>query len=169
YPKPASFDQDVIDKVEQAKDIITNIRDIRNKNGIKMKDQLEVFIMNTSRSVALMEMKGWSEICTKLGNLSNIALTDKDDIEGLGFISGTEKCIVAIGKALDVEAELSDKKKELEYQHGFVSSVQAKLSNERFVSGAPAAVVDKEKSKLADGIARIKILEEDITRLEAMI
>ena len=71
--------------------------------------------------------------------------------------------------ALDVAAELDEKRKELEYQIGFVASVQGKLSNERFVSGAPEAVVAKEKAKLADGQERIKILEDDIRRLEGMV
>ena len=52
--------------------------------------------------------------------------------------------------------------KELEYQKGFVTSVLKKLENERFVSGAPAEVVEREKAKLADGKERIKILAEQL-------
>jgi len=168
YPKPRSFDQTIIDRVEQAKDIITNIRDIRNKNGIKMKDELDVFLVKSDRSDALVTQSGWSDICIKLGNLKNISTTTDENTAGIGFISGTEKCIVVMEQAMDVAAELDEKRKELEYQKGFVASVQGKLSNERFVSGAPEAVVAKEKAKLADGQERIKILEDDIKRLEGM-
>jgi len=169
YPKPGAFDQIIIDRVEQAKDIITNIRDIRNKNGIKMKDELDVFLVKSERSDVLLQQNGWSEICIKLGNLKQIAITSDENTAGIGFISGTEKCIVVMEQAMDVAAELEEKRKELEYQKGFVASVQGKLSNERFVSGAPEAVVDKEKAKLADGQERIKILVDDIKRLEGMI
>ncbi|HFB99901.1 MAG TPA: hypothetical protein ENJ53_03760, partial [Phaeodactylibacter sp.] len=55
--------------------------------------------------------------------------------------------------------------KELDYTKGFVTSIEKKLSNERFVQNAPAAVVDKERKKLADGLARIKILEETLAKL----
>ena len=169
YPKPGSFDQTIIDRVEQAKDIITNIRDIRNKNSIKMKDELDVFLVKSDRSDVLLTQSGWSDICIKLGNLKQIAITADENTPGIGFISGTEKCIVVMEQAMDVAAELDEKRKELEYQIGFVASVQGKLRNERFVSGAPEAVVAKEKAKLADGQERIKILEDDIRRLEGMV
>jgi len=67
---------------------------------------------------------------------------------------------------VDAATALEEKTRELEYQLGFVASVQAKLSNERFVSGAPAAVVDREKSKLADGQERVRILEAEIERIK---
>ena len=69
---------------------------------------------------------------------------------------------------LGLKKEMEEKTKELQYQLGFVASVEAKLNNERFVSGAPAAVVEKEKAKLADGQERIKILKDDLARLEEM-
>jgi valyl-tRNA synthetase len=168
YPVPEKFDQALIDRVEQAKDIVTNIRDIRNKNGIKMKDKLDTFIIRNSRADALLSQPGWDELCIKLGNLNFISLTDNENTAGIGFISGTEKCIVAMKQEVDIDAQKEEKIRELEYQKGFVASVQAKLNNERFVSGAPEAVVAKEKAKLEDGLARIKILKEDIQRLEKM-
>jgi len=166
FPKPAPYDRVLIDRVEQAKDIITNIRDVRNKNGIKMKDELDVLMIKSDRAQALVNQSGWSEICIKLGNLRSIQLSDDESLKGIGFISGTEKCVVILQQEINLEAELEEKIKELEYQRGFVASVQAKLSNERFVSGAPEVVVAKEKAKLADGMERIRILEDDIRRLQ---
>ncbi|MBC7884531.1 MAG: valine--tRNA ligase [Saprospiraceae bacterium] len=168
YPKAGHFNQAVIDRVEQAKDIITGIRDIRNKNAIKMKDELEVFMVKSSRSVALLDQKGWADICVKLGNLKNIAITTDENTKGIGFISGTEKCIIVIEQVMDIDSQIEEKKKELIYQRGFVSSVEAKLNNERFMGGAPVDVVDKERAKMADGLERIRILEEDMIRLEGM-
>ena len=66
---------------------------------------------------------------------------------------------------IDVEAERKKMTEELTYQRGFVRSVEAKLANERFVSGAPAAVVEAERKKLADGLARIAILEESLGKV----
>ena len=166
FPKPAPYDQVLIDRVEQAKDIITNIRDVRNKNGIKMKDELDVLMIKSDRAQALVNQSGWSEICIKLGNLRSIQLSDDESLKGIGFISGTEKCVVILQQEINLKAELEEKIKELEYQRGFVASVQAKLSNGRFVSGAPEVVVAKEKAKLADGMERIRILEDDIRRLQ---
>jgi valyl-tRNA synthetase len=165
FPKPADYDQSLIDKIEQAKEIITNIRDIRNKNGVKIKDLLEVSIISTERSQALMSQEGWNTLCAKLGNLSSLTLANDDKIDGVAFISGTEKCIVKLQQELDVGAQLDEKRKALVYEQGFVKSVSSKLNNERFVASAPAEVVEKERAKLADGIERIKILEEEIERL----
>jgi valyl-tRNA synthetase len=84
----------------------------------------------------------------------------------LVFISGTEKCILGITLQEDSSEMVEEIIKELEYQKGFVASVLKKLENERFVSGAPAEVVEREKAKLADGNERIKILEEQLTNLK---
>ena len=66
---------------------------------------------------------------------------------------------------IDVEAEIKKIKEELIYQQGFMKSVDAKLSNERFVNGAPAQVLENERKKKADAESRIKILEESLQKL----
>jgi valyl-tRNA synthetase len=165
YPQPSAYEQSTIDKVEQAKDIITQIRDVRHKHSIKPKDALDVYVMESNRANTLFSIGGLKEICIKLANLNHFELSKDEGVEGISFISGTEKCIVVLDQKLDIESEVAEKQKELEYQRGFVSSVLSKLQNERFVNGAPAAVVEKERAKLADGEQRIKILEEEIKRL----
>lgn len=168
YPSGTQYNSEVIDRMEQAKEIITNIRDIRNKNNVKPKEKVDGQIVSSPKSTLLMSYPGWKEVCVKLAFLENFDLVDAGDSAGIGFISGTEQCTVVLAHELDVASQLEEKTRELEYQKGFVASVAAKLSNERFVSGAPQAVVDKEKAKLADGQERIRILEEEIGRLEAL-
>ena len=164
FPKVTSYDKDLIAKVEQAKDIITMVRDSRNKYGIKMREEIPLHIIETERSKALFELKGWSDIVQKMAFLSSMDTT-KEDKEGLVFISGTEKCILGITLQEDSSEMVEEIIKELEYQKGFVASVLKKLENERFVSGAPAEVVEREKAKLADGNERIKIFEEQLTQI----
>ena len=109
----------------------------------------------------LFAVNGFEALIKKLAVLSEVTLTNDDKVNGISFISKTEQFIVGLDQALDVEAELDEKQKELEYQIGFVGKVNKKLSNERFVQNAPEAVVNNERKKLADGQARIKILEEE--------
>ena len=78
---------------------------------------------------------------------------------------GTIEFNVPLTNNIDIEAELAKLQKDLEYQRGFLVSVQKKLSNERFVNNAPAAVVEGEKKKLADAESKIKSLEESIAAL----
>jgi len=168
YPKAGDIDKAYLANVEQAKDIISNIRDVRNKNGIKMKEELELYAVESETMAKLLAEDGLQEMIIKLAFLKSITVTSDEDINGASFISGTEKFIVAMEQNIDVEAELEEKKKELEYQQGFVGSIKKKLSNERFVNNAPEAVVNNERKKLADGEERIKILTEEIARLEGM-
>lgn len=66
---------------------------------------------------------------------------------------------------VDVEAEKAKIHEELDYTKGFLASVTKKLSNERFVSGAPEQVVAAEKKKAADAEAKIAVLVEKLEGL----
>ncbi len=168
YPKAGPSDKDNIATVEQAKDIISNIRDVRAKNGLSKAELLDLCAIKSERMESLLSQSGVEEMIIKVGNLKEIKLTEGEDVSGASFISGTEKFIVLFEKKIDVEAELERVNKELEYQKGFVGSINKKLSNERFVNNAPEAVVNNERKKLADGEARIKILEEELEQLKKM-
>ena len=88
---------------------------------------------------------------------------ENDDIAStIHFMAANEKFMLEFHQEIDVEAEKEKLSKELDYQIGFVESIRKKLSNERFVAGAPADVVDRERKKLTDGEERIKILEESL-------
>ena len=168
YPKGGQFDQKLIDMITMAQDIVTNVRDIRNKNGLKMREELELTIIASDNAKAFMNTPGMKAFCTKMAILSSFELADKEDQSQIGFITGAENCFVKLEIEIDVEAELEEKKNDLTYQQGFVKSINGKLSNDKFVNGAPAAVVDNERKKLQDGLDRIKMLEADIQRLEGM-
>jgi valyl-tRNA synthetase len=165
WPKTTVPDHTLIMKVEAAKEVITNIRDVRNQNQIKPRDPLTVVVQDSESTQVLFSQTGVREMMMKLANLDSLTLSEQEPNNSKTFISGTEKYFVVLQQQIDVVAERTKLNTELEYQRGFVRSVEAKLSNERFVSGAPAAVVESERKKLADGIARIAILEESIAKL----
>ena len=100
----------------------------------------------------------------KSGNVEEILLDDFDTVsEVVSLIRNfrKQKQIASI----DVKVELEKLKKELEYTEGFLKSVEAKLSNEKFVKNAPQSLVDKERKKQADAKAKIEILADKITAL----
>ena len=82
---------------------------------------------------------------------------------GALFGVGAMCCFFIAGKE---DEELEKLNKELDYYRGFKESVMKKLSNERFVNNAPAAVVEGERKKLADAETKIKTIEESITALK---
>ncbi|MEM8526816.1 MAG: valine--tRNA ligase [Bacteroidota bacterium] len=166
YPKAQSFNKTIIEKVERAKEVTAKVREIRNTKGISPKEALSLYVQESPNSLALYELAGLKAMIEKMANLTGLYFTSMEEVESsIGFVSGTEKYFLEVQLMIDVEAEREKLQKELEHQRGFVKGVEKKLSNERFVNNAPAAVVDKERKKLADGQARIKILEESLENL----
>ncbi|MFN0016047.1 MAG: valine--tRNA ligase, partial [Saprospiraceae bacterium] len=162
YPKAGAADEALIRQVESAKDVITKVRELRNQNQIKPREALSASVQNSDSARALFAREGLLEMVVKLAVLSNLDLSDAEPANSKSFISGTEKYYIEVSQTIDIEAEQAKIQQELEYQRGFLKSIEAKLSNERFVAGAPAAVVENERKKLADVLARIGILEESL-------
>jgi valyl-tRNA synthetase len=166
YPAQSAPDTALIDQVEAAKDIISKVRDIRNQNQLKPKELLEAYALDSANTRALLSVPGVSEMIENQAFLSKLAFTSGDPAgTAKSFITGTDKYFVAFEQKVDVEAEREKINKEIEYQQGFVRSVEGKLNNERFVSGAPAQVVEMERKKRADALARIVMLEESLASL----
>lgn len=165
YPTAADFDSNLVKQVDTALDVISKVRDCRNQNGLKMKDSIPMYVEDNESAKTLYAVKGLKELVIKLSNLTDLIFTKEEVPNSVSFLAGTEKYFIESNKAVDVDAERERISTDLDYQKGFVAQVQKKLSNERFVSGAPAAVVDKEKQKLADGMAKIKLLEEALESL----
>jgi valyl-tRNA synthetase len=165
YPTAGTFDASYIRQVETAMEVVTKVRDSRNQIGMKMKDPIPLYVEDIESARSLYAVKGLKEMVIKMSNLTDLIFTTEEVGNSLSFLAGTEKYYLESNQTIDVEAERSRITGELEYHRGFVSSVEKKLSNERFVSGAPAAVLEKEKQKLADGLAKIKLLEEALASL----
>lgn len=78
---------------------------------------------------------------------------------------GTTEFNVPLLASIDVEAEKEKILKDINYYEGFKKSVEKKLSNERFVSNAPAAVVEAERKKLADSETKLAALRATLEAL----
>jgi valyl-tRNA synthetase len=165
YPKSAAFEAAFIEQVESAKTIISSVRDIRNQNQIKPKEPLRAFALASDSVKSLFAADGLREMVLKMAFLEQIDLTDAEPANSKSFICGADQFYVELKEEIDVEAERAKLTKDLDYQRGFERAILGKLSNEKFVSGAPAAVVDAERKKLADAQARIAMIEESLGKL----
>ncbi len=168
YPKANSYDTDMLKSFESIMDIISKIRELRTKNGLKKHEELMLFAQQSDSSHALLTTEGYKEMICRMAVLSDIKMAEDTPENGVAFISGTDKFYLIIEKDIDVAAELEKAKKDLAYQEGFLNSVMKKLGNERFVNNAPEAVVNNEKKKKSDAEEKIKQLKELIARLESM-
>ncbi|MEM9916618.1 MAG: valine--tRNA ligase [Bacteroidota bacterium] len=165
YPRGGSFDAALITKVDTAMEVVAKIRDARNKNGIKQKEPLTLFIQKTSSTSELFELAGLKEMIVKMAYLSELTFTEEEIDNSVSFLAGTGKYFLLINKQIDVAAEIARLEEDLGRQQMFVKKAEKKLGNPRFVDGAPPAVVEKERKKLSDGQARIKAIEEELEKL----
>lgn len=160
WPSASESDEKLLADFDQAAAIVNGIRNIRASKNISFKDQIELIAPSVEAVPAAFE-----KLIVKLGNLSAIQTDGASDGAGFTFLAGKYEMFIPAGDSIDVEAEIEKVKTDLDYQKGFLNSVMKKLSNERFVSGAPAAVVDGERKKQADAEAKIKALEERLAAL----
>jgi len=160
-PQSKSFDQKVIDAFARVSEIILGIRKVRKEKNIPNKEKLELKVKSGEFADCVL-----FPVAAKMGNLESIEKVDEQPAGAVTFIVGSQEYYIPLAGTIDVEAELAKLEEELKYTKGFLTSVSKKLSNERFVNNAPAAVVDKERQKLNDAEARITVLEEQIKNLK---
>ncbi len=156
------FDTGLLESFEDLKDAVSGVRKIRLENNIPMKDQLSLSIQPGDKGYH----KEFESILIKLGNLENIEVVEEEVKGAASFRVKSTNFYISLGDLINPEEELKKLEEELKYAKGFLMSVTKKLSNERFVSNAPEAVVAKEKAKQADAEAKIKILEDRISTLK---
>lgn len=157
-PRGQEPDAGVLEKMETVKAIVNGVRGVRAKRNIAPKEALELHVVGDQTAP-------WPELIGKLGNVSAIANVGEADATAAKFIAGTTTYEVPLADMIDTEAERAKLVKEIDYLKGFRASIEKKLSNERFVAKAPAAVVEGERKKLADAEAKIAQLTDSLQAL----
>ena len=155
-----NFDENIIAQFEAVKEVIGGIRTIRLQKNIAQKEALTLEITGTSPVAA------FNAVISKLCNLSAISNVESKSEGAAAFMVGTTEYAVPLGNLINVEEELKKLEADLKYQEGFLQSVLKKLSNEKFVSKAPANVIEMERKKQADAETKIAALKESIAALK---
>ncbi|MCB9256252.1 MAG: valine--tRNA ligase [Chitinophagales bacterium] len=161
WPKAENFDVMELSKGEYSKEIISAIRDIRLKNKVKNADKLKAYVLEGNEEI----YEDFLGTIIKLGGLESLTKVSAEISGAESFIVKGQQFFVELSKDIDIDAKRAELQKELDYTKGFVLSVEKKLANERFVQGAPEQVIANERQKLADGLAKIKLLEESLQAL----
>jgi valyl-tRNA synthetase len=161
WPKAKSYDEKLISDFDFTIDVISGIRTIRKDKNIPFKDAIDLKVVNNEKSNTYFD----SVIC-KLGNVTSLEYVS-DKVEGaLSYRVKSNEYFIPITGNIDVEAEIAKLTEELNYTKGFLKSVEAKLSNEKFVNGAPEKVLEMERKKQADALAKIATIEQSIAGLK---
>jgi valyl-tRNA synthetase len=161
WPKAKAYDEQLIADFDFAIDVISGIRTIRKDKNIPFKDVIDLMVVNNEKATTHFD-----SVIMKLGNIVALEYVS-DKVDGaLSYRVKSNEYFIPITGNIDVAAEITKLSDELNYTKGFLKSVQAKLSNEKFVGGAPEKVLEMERKKEADALAKIATLEQSITGLK---
>jgi valyl-tRNA synthetase len=160
FPSIEKFDESLIKEFATVQQIISEVRNIRNSKGISPKVALPLAINATN-----IDYSKYQESIVKLANIEELMFVKEKVSGAVSFLAGKDECYIALENNIDVDAEKERISKEIEYLKGFLSSVDKKLSNERFVQNAKPEIVENEKNKKADAEAKIQILQESLVSL----
>ncbi|MDV6168753.1 valine--tRNA ligase [Flavobacterium sp. DG1-102-2] len=161
WPTVKQADERLIAGFDVAAEVIAGIRTIRKEKNIPQKDAIELKVVNNEGI-----SDEYDSVIAKLGNISSLEYTAEKINGALTFRVRSNEYFVPVNGAVNVEEEIAKLTEELNYNRGFLKSVQAKLSNEKFVGSAPEKVVAMERQKEADALAKIATIEQSLESLK---
>jgi valyl-tRNA synthetase len=159
WPKVIAPDKKLLNGFSVAMEVIQQIRNIRKQKNISPKESLELFM---KKDAAFNPQ--FNSVIMRLCNLKNFSIAEKP-ANAFSFLINQFEFYLPLSGSIDVNAERERLKKELEYNQGFLKSVQSKLANERFIANAKPEVLANEKKKLADAESKIRAIEEQLGQL----
>ena len=161
WPKSKIADKNLISGFAFTQEVVSGIRHIRKEKNISFKDSIDFSIINNEKISSIFD-----SIIKKLGNIETLNYVSETIDGALTFRVKSNEYFIPISGAINIEEEIKKLTDELNYTEGFLKSVQKKLSNERFVSGAPEQVVASERKKEADALAKIETLKASLESLQ---
>ena len=168
FPTAGVVDPQILVDFDLLFEVISNVRNIRNNKLISPKTTLPLAIKTTNPE----RFHELESLIQKMANVSDISYVSEqsegESTSSVSFLIKTDEFFVNIAGEIDVEQELANTRKELDYYIGFRDSTQKKLSNEKFVANAKPDVVDRERQKLADAESKIQALEQRLRDLGAV-
>ena len=156
YPMAGIVNAADLEKFSISNEIVSGIRNIRNEKNIPNKEKLQLYTEN--------DYLFYPEIVEKLGNVT-LETSQETPENAQSFRIGTQEFFIPLVDFIDAEAEVAKLKDEKKYLEGFLISVRKKLSNEKFVAGAPEAVVNAERKKESDAMEKIAMISDQINKL----
>ena len=161
YPSVKSINETILSEFEFASEVISGVRTIRKEKNIAHKEAVTFSVINNEKASTTFD-----SVIIKLGNISELNYITEALEGALTFRVKSNEYFVPISGTIDVEEEIIKLSEELKYTEGFLKSVQGKLKNERFVNNAPVKVIDIERKKEADALAKIETLKSSLASLK---
>ena len=157
---PTDADKQLEENIECVKQIVGNVRTVRNQKNISPKEQLELQVIGVNKYA------DYDEMVLKMANIGSINVVDGKAADCIQFMVGTDEYAIPVGNLIDVKAEIEKQEAQLKHLEGFLAGIKKKLSNEKFVANAPEAVVALERKKQSDSEEKIASLKESLAELK---
>ena len=161
WPEMKPFNAALIADFENAMEVISGVRTIRKDKNIPFKDVIDLKVINNDNVSTYFD-----SVVTKLGNITNLEYVNVKVDGALSYRVNSNEYFIPITGNINVEEEIAKLTAELEYTKGFLKSVQNKLSNDKFVNGAPEKVLANERQKESDALAKIETIESSLSGLK---
>ena len=160
-PENGEINTQLLASVENIKQIVTQIRNVRNTKQLSPKESLDLMVKDNSKTDYLQ----YQAIISKLANIGNVAIVEDKVTGAAAFLVGTDEFFIPLNETIDPVAETEKLQKEKEYLLGFLKSVNGKLTNERFMANAKPEVIAIEQKKKDDAEAKLAIIEDRLKGL----
>ena len=161
YPPAMTVDKAILADGVLLKEVISAIRDARNKNQLKPKDTIRLHILTENNKT----YKSIESILLKQVNAVSISYTSTSVANSITVVVQKDKLFIETTTVLDTGSQKEQLQKDLDYLKGFLISVEKKLGNERFVLNAKTEIIESERKKKADAEEKIKVIEESLAAL----
>ena len=162
WPIAEEYDTLIIKDFKFISDVITSVRSLRKKHNISFKESIELSVLNKENIT-----DRYDSIIVKLCNISSLLYVDGEVNDAISFRVKTNTYYVPLSSEVNIEDEILKLENELSYNIGFLNSVDKKLSNKKFVKNAPEKVIEIERKKKSDAIAKIDLLKESVKKLKS--
>jgi len=159
--KAEDFDAEILAQADRLKEMITALRDTRNKNQLKPKEQIKLHIETAAKE----NYKFILPLLSKQVNAESVSFVSSSVPASITVVVQKDKFYLETEQVVDGKSQKEELLKDLDYLRGFLLSVEKKLNNERFVNNAKPEVVDVERKKKADAEAKIRAIEESLASL----
>jgi valyl-tRNA synthetase len=154
-------DHDVLSRGKVLKEVISGLRDSRNRAKLKLKDEIKLYIITSEQEMYM----SFYHILTKQLNANSIAFNTDARGHNISVVIGKDKFFIETAAPIDNAEEKQELEKELKYLEGFLLSVDKKLTNERFMQSAKPEVIQLEQKKRSDAETKIRVIRESLSRL----
>jgi valyl-tRNA synthetase len=161
WPKSSVSANSILQMFDVVAETITQVRNIRKSKNISPKEKISLFLKSKQEDKENL----FDETIIKLCNLDAFKLTDEKIDNSISFLVKNFEFYIPFSASINIAEEKERIAKELDYNKGFLKSVQVKLANERFVQNAKPELIELERKKQADAEAKIKALEEQLKAL----